>query len=61
MVKRDLWGVHVRGMLGCGNHRRVERRGMSSARFDIPESKKVVVVVAAQRRPAYCVRIVRWM
>ena len=45
MKKSDLWGQHVRGGLwGMGLDESWEQAGMSSVRFDIPESKKVTIM-----------------
>ena len=45
MKQSDLWGQHVRGSLwGRGLDESWEQAGMSSARFDIPESSKVTIM-----------------
>ena len=62
MMKGDLWGVHVRG--DAWHQGRIKEdwndAGLSSARFDIPESKKVIIGGGSHGAdPHYCVRIIR--
>lgn len=61
MIKRDLWGIHVRaGAWFAGITEDWNDAGLSSARFDIPESKKVIVGGASYGGdPHYCFRIIR--
>ena len=57
----DLWGMHVRGDAWfAGIKEDWNDAGLSSARFDIPESKKVIVGGGSRGADAhYCIRIIR--
>lgn len=61
MKKSDLWGMHVRGdawMKGIVED--WNDAGLSSCRFDIPESKKVIIGGGSHGADAhYCFRIIR--
>ena len=61
MMRQDLWGMHVRAdawFAGVSEH--WNDAGLSSARFDIPESKKVIVGGGSHGAdPHYCIRVVR--
>jgi hypothetical protein len=60
MLRRDLWGIHVRFDAWRVTDESWNDAGLSSARFDIPESRKVILgggSVGAD--PHYCFRIVR--
>ena len=61
MVKRDLWGAHVRGdAWSAGITEMWNDAGLSSARFDIPECRKVILGGASLGGdPHYCFRLVR--
>ena len=61
MMKSDLWGCHVRGdAWKRGTVEDWNDAGMSSARFDIPESKKVILGGGSHGAdPHYCFRIIR--
>ncbi len=61
MIRRDLWGMHVRGDAWfAGIKEDWNDAGLSSARFDIPESRRVIVGGGSfGGDPHYCVRIVR--
>lgn len=61
MKKSDLWGIHVRGdawMKGIVED--WNDAGLSSCRFDILESKKVIIGGGSHGADAhYCFRIIR--
>lgn len=61
MIRRDLWGMHVRGdAWHLGIKEDWNDAGLSSARFDIPESRRVIIGGGSRGAdPHYCVRIVR--
>lgn len=61
MRKDNLWGTHVRGdAWGAGVREDWNDAGLSSARFDIPESRKVIVGGGSLGAdPHYCIRLVR--
>jgi len=61
MIKRNLWGAHVRGdAWGKGIIEDWNDAGLSSARFDLPPSRKVIIGGGSHGAdPHYCVRIVR--
>jgi hypothetical protein len=61
MRRDNLWGMHVRGDAWfAGITEDWNDAGLSSARFDIPESKKVIVGGGSQSTdPHYCIRIIR--
>ena len=61
MMKRDLWGMHLRIDAWKGGVREDwNDAGLSSSRFDIPESKKVIVGGGSLGAdPHYCIRIIR--
>ena len=61
MIKRDLWGMHLRGDAWfAGITEDWNDAGLSSARFDLPESSKVIIGGGSHGAdPHYCVRIVR--
>ena len=61
MKQCDLWGMHVRGdAWGKGVVEDWNDAGLSCARFDIPESGKVVIGGGSQGADAhYCIRIIR--
>jgi len=61
MRKDSLWGMHVRGdAWGAGITENWNDAGLSSARFDIPESRKVVVGGGSHGGdPHYCIRTIR--
>ena len=61
MRKDSLWGMHVRGDAWfAGITEDWNDAGLSSARFDIPESKKVVIGGGSLGAdPHYCIRIIR--
>ena len=60
MMKRDLWGMHVRYDAWRSTDESWNDAGLSSARFDLPDCRKVIVggsSVGAD--PHYCMRIIR--
>ena len=61
MRRDDLRGIHVRGdawLTGISEH--WNDAGLSSARFDLPESKKVIIGGGSTGAdPHYCFRIIR--
>jgi len=61
MIRRDLWGIHVRGdAWHAGITEDWNDAGMSSARFDIPDSKRVIVGGWTHGSDQhYCIRTVR--
>jgi hypothetical protein len=61
MRKDNLWGMHVRGdAWKAGISESWNDAGLSSARFDIPESSKVIVGGGSQGAdPHYCIRLIR--
>jgi len=61
MIKRDLWGMHVRGDAWHGGiTEHWNDAGLSSARFDIPESRRVIVGGGSfGGDPHYCFRLIR--
>ncbi len=61
MRKDNLWGMHVRGDAWfAGIKEDWNDAGLSSARFDIPESRKVVIGGGSLGAdPHYCIRIIR--
>jgi len=61
MMKRNLWGMHVRGdAWHAGIKEDWNDAGLSSARFDIPESKKVIIGGGSHGAdPHYCIRMIR--
>lgn len=60
MMKKDLWGMHVRWDAWQVVGEDWNDCGLSCARFDIPESKKVIIGGGSHGAdPHYCVRIIR--
>ena len=61
MRKDNLWGMHVRGdAWRAGITENWNDAGLSSARFDIPESKRVIVGGGSLGAdPHYCIRLIR--
>jgi hypothetical protein len=61
MRKDRLWGMHVRGDAWyAGITENWNDAGLSSARFDIPESSKVIVGGGSHGAdPHYCIRLIR--
>ena len=60
MMKQDLWGIHVRYDAWRSTDESWNDAGLSSARFDIPESRRVIVGGGSMGAdPHYCVRIIR--
>ena len=61
MRKGGLWGIHVRGDAWWeGIKEDWNDAGLSSARFDIPESRKVIVGGGSHGAdPHYCIRTIR--
>jgi hypothetical protein len=61
MRKDHLWGTHVRGdAWKSGVREDWNDAGLSSARFDIPESRKVIIGGGSHGAdPHYCVRLIR--
>jgi len=61
MIKRDLWGMHLRGDAWfAGITEDWNDAGLSSARFDLPQSRKVIIGGGSHGAdPHYCVRIIR--
>lgn len=61
MIKRGLWGCHVRGDAWfAGVTEFWNDAGLSSARFDLPECKKVIVGGGSfGGDPHYCIRLIR--
>lgn len=61
MRRDNLWGMHVRGdAWSAGVKEDWNDAGLSSARFDIPESRKVIVGGGSSGGdPHYCIRIIR--
>jgi hypothetical protein len=57
----NLWGAHVRGDAWfAGIKEDWNDAGLSSARFDLPESRKVIVGGGSHGAdPHYCIRIIR--
>ncbi|MBU7005082.1 MAG: hypothetical protein HXS50_05910 [Theionarchaea archaeon] len=60
MKALDLYGMHVRGDVWGSVSERWNDAGLSCARFEIPESRKVIVMGGALGAdPGYCFRIIR--
>ena len=61
MRRDNLWGMHVRGdAWKAGITEDWNDAGLSSARFDIPESRRVIVGGSSQGGdPHYCIRTIR--
>jgi len=60
MKALDLYGMHVRGDAWGAVAERWNDAGLSSARFEIPESRKVIIMGGSLGAdPGYCFRIVR--
>ena len=61
MKKTELWGMHVRGDAWFkGITEDWNDAGLSSSRFDIPDSKKIIVGGGSHGGDAhYCIRIIR--
>ena len=61
MRSDNLWGMHVRGDAWfAGITEDWNDAGLSSSRFDIPESRKVIVGGGSQSSdPHYCIRIIK--
>ncbi len=60
MKALDLYGMHVRGDAWGAVAERWNDAGLSSARFDIPESRKVIIMGGSLGAdPGYCFRIIR--
>jgi hypothetical protein len=60
MRRHGLWGVLVRYDAWRHVGERWNDAGVSSARFDVPDSKKVIVGGGSQRAdPHYCIRTIR--
>ena len=60
MMKRDLWGMHIRGDACVSTDESWNDAGLSCARFDLPDSRKVIVGgMSLGADPHYCVRIIR--
>ena len=62
MMKKDLWGIHVRGdaFLDGNISENWNDAGLSSARFDLPESRKIIIGGGSHGAdPHYCFRIIR--
>ena len=60
MKALDLFGMHVRGDAWGEVAERWNDAGLSSARFDIPESRKVIIMGGSiGADPGYCFRIIR--
>lgn len=61
MRRSNLWGTHVRGdAWTSGVIEDWNDAGLSSARFDIPESKKVIIGGGSHGAdPHYCIRTIR--
>jgi len=61
-MRRDgLWGMHVRGdAWAAGIRENWNDAGLSSVRFDIPESRKVIIGGGSHGAdPHYCIRLIR--
>jgi len=60
MMKRDLWGIHLRYDGWAATDESWNDAGMSSARFDLPDCRKIIVGGGSMGAdPHYCIRIVR--
>jgi hypothetical protein len=60
MKAMDLYGMHVRGDAWGAVAERWNDAGLSSARFDLPESRRVIIMGGSLGAdPGYCFRIVR--
>ena len=61
MRRDDLWGIHLRGRaMRAGVKEDWNDAGLSSARFDIPESRRVIVGGGSLGGdPHYCFRLIR--
>jgi hypothetical protein len=60
MKAMDLYGTHVRGDVWEFTGEKWNDAGLSSARFDIPESRKVIIMGGSLGAdPGYCFRIIR--
>lgn len=61
MKRYDLWGMHVRGdAWSKGIVEDWNDAGLSSSRFDIPDSKKVIIGGGSHGADAhYCIRLIR--
>lgn len=60
MMKRDLWGMHIRFDAWRSTDESWNDAGLSCARFDLPDSRKVIVGGSSQGAdPHYCIRLLR--
>jgi len=60
MMKRDLWGIHIRYDAWRSTDESWNDAGLSCARFELPDSKKIIVGGSSQGAdPHYCVRLIR--
>ena len=60
MMKRDLWGMHIRYDAWASTDESWNDAGLSSARFDLPDSRMVIVGGSSMGAdPHYCIRIIR--
>lgn len=60
MKAMDLYGTHVRGDAWKFTGEKWNDAGLSSARFDIPDSRRVIIMGGSLGAdPHYCVRIIR--
>lgn len=60
MMKKDLWGIHMRYNTWKLVGEDWNDCGLSCARFDIPESKKIIVGGGSHGAdPHYCIRLIR--
>lgn len=60
MMKRDLWGIHLRYDGWAATDESWNDAGMSSARFDLPDCRKIIVGGGSMGAdPHYCIRLVR--
>jgi len=61
MMRENLWGCHVRGdAFKAGIVEDWNDAGLSSARFDLPESRRVIIGGGSRGAdPHYCFRLIR--
>ena len=60
MMKRDLWGIHIRYDAWRSTDESWNDAGLSCARFELPDSKKIIVGGSSHGAdPHYCVRLIR--
>jgi len=60
MMKRDLWGIHIRYDAWRSTDESWNDAGLSCARFELPDCRRIIVGGSSQGAdPHYCVRLIR--